>query len=182
MSIVETISYELWDKDPEAFADQLGKNHKATGFCGIQDHPIPEHMVSDSIKMFEEFFALPQDIKMKYFIKNIGGARGYTPYKIETAKGAEHADLKEFWQTGRDLEDGHRYTKYMFENIVAEEIPEFKKTVNELFDAFDSFGQQLMEAIAIYLGLENNYFDSQINEGNSVLRTIHYPPADEDIG
>jgi len=85
MSIVETISYELWDKDPEAFANQLGKNHKATGFCGIQDHPIPEKMVSESIEMFEEFFALSQDIKMKYFIKNIGGARGYTPYKIETA-------------------------------------------------------------------------------------------------
>ena len=66
--------------------------------------------------------------------------------------------------------------------LQCQKIAEFKKTVTELFDAFDSFGQQLMEAIAIYLGLENNYFDSQINEGNSVLRTIHYPPADEDIG
>ena len=33
MSIVETISYELWDKDPEAFADQLGKNHKQQDFA-----------------------------------------------------------------------------------------------------------------------------------------------------
>ena len=181
MSIVETISYELWHKDPEAFADKLGKNHKNTGFCGIQDHPIPERMVSDSIEMFEEFFALSQDIKMKYFIKDIGGARGYTPYKIETAKGAKHADLKEFWQTGRNLKDGHPYTQYMFENIIAEEVPEFKKTITELFDAFDSFGQQLMQAIAMYLGMENDYFDSHINEGNSVLRTIHYPPVDEDI-
>ena len=139
-------------------------------------------MVSESIEMFEEFFALSQDIKMKYFIKNIGGARGYTPYKIETAKGAEHADLKEFWQTGRSLEDDHPYTKYMFKNIVAEEIPEFEKKITELFYAFDSFGQQLMQAIAIYLGLENNYFDSHIHEGNSVLRTIHYPPVDQDIG
>ena len=96
MSIVETISYELWDKDPEAFADQLGKNHKATGFCGIQDHPIPEHMVSDSIKMFEEFFALPQDIKMKYFIKNIGGPRGIRQYKIQQPKGDNNQDLMRF--------------------------------------------------------------------------------------
>ena len=63
MSIVETISYELWDKDPEAFANQLGKNHKTTGFCGIQDHPIPETMVSESIEMFEEFFALSRQSK-----------------------------------------------------------------------------------------------------------------------
>ena len=182
MSIVDTISYELWDKDPEAFADQLGKNHKRSGFCGIQDHPIPERMVSDSIEMFEEFFALSQDIKMKYFIKDIGGARGYTPYKIETAKGAKHADLKEFWQTGRSLKPEHPYAIYMFENIVAEEVPEFKTKITELFDVFDSFGQQLMQPIAMYLGLENNYFESHINEGNSVLRTIHYPPVDEDIG
>ena len=60
MSIVETISYELWDKDPEAFANQLGKNHKATGFCGIQDHPIPEKMVSESIEMFEEYEFVPK--------------------------------------------------------------------------------------------------------------------------
>ena len=39
-----------------------------------------------------------------------------------------------------------------------------------------------MQPIAMYLGLENNYYESHINEGNSVLRTIHYPPVDEDIG
>ena len=86
MSIVDTISYELWDKDPEAFADQLGKNHKRTGFCGIKDHPIPERMVSDSIEMFEEFFALSQDIKMKYFIKDIGGARVIRHIKLKQQK------------------------------------------------------------------------------------------------
>ncbi len=94
MSIVETISYELWDKDPEAFAHQLGINHKLSGFCGITDHPIPNSLVSDSIEMFSTFFSLSEDIKMQYFLQELGGARGYTPYRIETPKGGQHADLK----------------------------------------------------------------------------------------
>ena len=37
---VETISFDLWDKDPEQFAERLGQSHQSTGFCGIKDHPI----------------------------------------------------------------------------------------------------------------------------------------------
>ena len=182
MSIVETISYELWDKDPEAFAHQLGKNHKLSGFCGINDHPISNSLVSESIEMFATFFSLSEDIKMKYFLKDLGGARGYTPYRIETPKGGQHADLKEFWQMGRELPIDHPYRKYMFDNQYVNEIKEFKTRITELFNAFDQFGKELMEAIALYLDLEQEYFEPHISDGNSVLRTIHYPPVAEDTG
>jgi isopenicillin N synthase-like dioxygenase len=37
-------------------------------------------------------------------------------------------------------------------------------------------GASLLEAIAIYLGLPENYFSEYIYRGNSILRAIHYPP------
>jgi len=34
----------------------------------------------------------------------------------------------------------------------------------------------LLQAIALYLGLDEFYFDDYIHNGNSILRAIHYPP------
>ena len=180
---VETISFDLWDKDPEKFAERLGQSHKSTGFCGIKDHPIKKELVNSCVAMFADFFAQSEELKMKYFDENIGGARGYTPYKIETPKGGQHADLKEFWQMGRELPENHPYKKFMFDNVYVSEIPEFKDRIQKLFKAFDLFGKQLMQAIAIYLDLDQHYFNSAIDNGNSVLRAIHYPPVEsEDPG
>tara|TARA_B110000263_G_scaffold168377_1_gene146672 strand:- start:463 stop:1242 length:780 start_codon:yes stop_codon:yes gene_type:complete len=133
--------------------------------------------------MFADFFHQNNQIKMQYFDKNLGGARGYTPYKTETPKDGNHADLKEFWQMGRDLPLDHRYKKYMFDNFFASEIPEFETKIKELFSSFDQFGDQLMQAIALYLQLDIDHFKNSINYGNSVLRAIHYPPiASEESG
>jgi isopenicillin N synthase-like dioxygenase len=117
---------------------------------------------------------------MKYFDADLGGARGYTPYKVETPQGGQHADLKEFWQMGRDLPENHPYKEFMFDNLYVSEIPEFKDRMEELFKAYDLFGKQLMQAIAIYLGLDQYYFDSAIENGNSILRVIHYPPVESE--
>ena len=34
----------------------------------------------------------------------------------------------------------------------------------------------MLQAIALYLGLNENYFDYFVYNGNSILRSIHYPP------
>ena len=182
-NIVKTISFDIWHQAPELFANQLGENQKLTGFCGIKDHPIQKDLVNDCIDMFADFFHLNNKIKMQYFDEKMGGARGYTPYKIETPKDGNHADLKEFWQMGRDLPLEHMYKKYMFDNYFASEITEFEIKIKELFSSFDQFGQQLMQAIALYLKLDIDHFEDSINYGNSVLRAIHYPPiATEEPG
>ncbi len=106
----------------------------------------------------------------------IGGARGYTPFGVETAKGATHHDLKEFWQIGRELPPGHRYRSSMPDNVWIEGDPGFRKAALELWESFDRMGRKLLEAIAAYLELDRHWFDDKVGEGNSVLRVIHYPP------
>ena len=170
MDSITEISFDLWDKDPEQFAHLFGNSLRSIGFCGVTNHPITKDLVDDSIALFKEFFEQPTVLKMKYFEKNIGGARGYTPYKIETPKDGEHADLKEFWQMGRDLPEEHPYKQFMFDNCFVSEMPEFKSKTQKLFQEFDRFGKQLMQAVSIHLNLDSNYFDGLIDEGNSVLR------------
>lgn len=41
-------------------------------------------------------------------------------------------------------------------------------------------GQYVLRALALYLGLDEFYFDDKIAEGNSILRPIHYPPITQE--
>jgi isopenicillin N synthase-like dioxygenase len=121
-------------------------------------------------------------VKRGYAIPGGGGARGYTPFGIETAKGATAHDLKEFWHVGRELPAGHRFRQLMSDNIWPGEIPGFKDTFLKLYDAFDEAGLKILSAIARYLRLDPQYFDATVENGNSVLRLLHYPPQEANTG
>ena len=170
------LSLSLRKEDPEEFSLQMGKNFENSGFCGITDHSINRELINDVLQIFKEFFALPEHEKTKYFEENLGGARGYTPIKIETPKGGYEADIKEFWQTGRSLPMDHEFKKWMPSNKWANEIPNFKEKVSELFVQFDLIGKSLLKSVATYLQIQEDYFEKVANDGNSVMRSIHYPP------
>ena len=126
------------------------------------------------------FFALPEEIKRRYKIPGAGGQRGYTPFGVETAKGAEHFDLKEFWHAGRELPPGHAYRAVMPDNVWPDEVADFHTYVGGLYYALDALGNKVLRAIARHLGLTDDYFESTVHLGNSVLRLLHYPPVPED--
>ncbi len=56
------------------------------------------------------------------------------------------------------------------------EIEGFNETLFAAYRAFEKSGKSLLQAIALYLGLNENYFDDFVEEGNSIVRAIHYPP------
>lgn len=166
--------------DPEGFAAALGGSFERFGFAMVADHGIPQDLVDRAWAMTKAFFDLPEDVKRSYFIAGGGGARGYTPFKTEIAKGASHVDLKEFWHVGRELAAGHRFSELMAPNIWPAQPEGFRETFSELFAAFDTAGDKLLSAIAVHLGLAPNWFDHAVADGNSVLRLLHYPPVTED--
>ena len=52
----------------------------------------------------------------------------------------------------------------------------FNTTFDNAYRAFEVSGTALLQATALYLGLEEHYFDKYVFNGNSILRSIHYPP------
>ena len=46
----------------------------------------------------------------------------------------------------------------------------------QAYKDLENTGKHLLRAIALHLGLEENWFDAHIHNGNSILRPIHYPP------
>ena len=84
------------------------------------------------------------------------------------------ADLKEFYQLGQ-VQENENKNEYP-ENPYTKEIPEFTEQGIKLYKAFEKSGGSLLRAIALHLELDENYFDDKIENGHSILRSIHYPP------
>jgi isopenicillin N synthase-like dioxygenase len=164
------------DAASDRFATDIANAYAEYGFVIIQNHGIDKQLIDRCLKSFRDFFALPVEQKLAYKLKNGGGARGYTPFGVETAKDSKHHDLKEFWHVGRELPPGHPFNAVMAPNIWVDEIPHFKETTLALYESFDRLGRRLLMPIARTMGLPDNFFDDKVNLGNSVLRVIHYPP------
>ena len=123
----------------------------------------------------QEFFSLPSDQKRKYEIPELAGQRGYTSFGKEHAKGSDAPDLKEFFQYGQVPRDNFKEDEYP-PNVTVNQIAKFNPTFDKAYRAFEKSGTALLQAIALYLRLDEHYFDEYVHNGNSILRSIHYPP------
>jgi isopenicillin N synthase-like dioxygenase len=168
--------------DRAEFSQRIGESFRTFGFAMVRDHGIDQALIDRAWEMTAAFFALPDDVKRSRFIPGQGGARGYTPFRTEVAKGATEKDLKEFWHIGRDLPAGSPLAASMPPNIWPGEVEGFQETFTELYAQFDKAGAEILSAIAVYLGLDARWFDPAIEDGNSVLRLLHYPPVVQGAG
>ncbi|QKG70450.1 isopenicillin N synthase family dioxygenase [Erythrobacter mangrovi] len=162
----------------ESIADELGRSFEEYGFAVIRDHGIPQELIDRAEALSKEFFALPDETKRAYHIPGGGGARGYTPFGVEKAKDAKVHDLKEFWHVGRELPEGHPLAEYMAANIWPSEVEGFRDTFTELYSAFETAGGRVLEGIALHLGLDRCFFAPTVEDGNSVMRLLRYPPLE----
>lgn len=161
------------------FSDDIGKAFTETGFVTISNHGVSPELISDLYAQVKAFFSLPEEIKLKYEIPDLAGQRGYTPKGRETAKNARAPDLKEFWQRGQTVIDGDPVGEQYPGNVLVEELPDFNEVTYEVYRRLEHAGRHLLKAIAVYLGLEEGYFEDKVHNGNSILRAIHYFPIDD---
>ena len=160
----------------QKFVAELGKAYEEVGFVAVKNHGVPDDLIADLYKYVQQFFQLPTETKLKYEKKELAGQRGYTSFGREHAKGFDAPDLKEFFQYGQTVEDGETVTDDYPENVTVDEVPELSPTLFNAYRNFEKSGKALLQAIALYLGLDEHYFDGFVHNGNSILRAIHYPP------
>jgi isopenicillin N synthase-like dioxygenase len=176
--MIEAIRPVSFAHDNEvAFAKALGASLERHGFAVLEDHGLDEAVIAAALADAKALFALPEPIKCHYRDPNGAGQRGYTPFGIETAKDARHADLKEFWHVGREWPSER---SPLAPNLWPDEIVGFRPHFLDLYWAMERLGARILRAIASHLSLAADAFDQAITGGDSVLRLLHYPPASFD--
>jgi isopenicillin N synthase-like dioxygenase len=174
---ITPVPLALHDADLGAFAEALGASFERFGFAVIEGHGLAPALTGGALDAAKAFFALPEAVKRRYAIPGGAGQRGYTPFRIETAKGAEQPDLKEFWHVGRDLPESHPYRAVIAPNLWPDEVAGFRESIGGLYAALDALGLKVLRGIARRLGLEPDHFAAVVRDGDSVLRLLHYPPV-----
>ena len=169
--------------DPERkqkFVNEIGKAYEDIGFVALKGHFLSDELVEKLYSSVKEFFALPTETKELYEIEGIGGQRGYTSFGKEHAKDKPEGDLKEFWHFGQYLEEEDKANFDYPDNIEVTQVPEFNSAGKEAYQQLERTGIFVLRALALYLGLDEFYFDKKVEKGNSILRAIHYPPIKEE--
>jgi isopenicillin N synthase-like dioxygenase len=171
---IEPVSFRL---PPRDFAASLGASFERHGFAVVEGHGIDATLSGAVMADAKAVFALPEAAKLAYQVAAGAGQRGYTPFAVETAKGAVHADLKEFWHVGRET-DGRQGPP--LDNVWPAEVAVFRPDSLALFAAFETFGGAVLAAIGDHLKLPADLLGDAVRGGNSVLRLLRYPPSDFD--
>ncbi|MFD2144098.1 isopenicillin N synthase family dioxygenase [Mucilaginibacter antarcticus] len=160
------------------FSDEIGQAFNDTGFVTITNHGLSKELIDELYAQVKALFALPDSVKQSYEIPELAGQRGYTGKNKETAKGFKIPDMKEFWQIGQTVEGDDELKASYPDNLEVKELQNFNPTTLEIYKKLESVGKQLLQAIAVYLNLDEHYFDDKVNNGNSILRTLHYFPIE----
>ena len=163
-----------------AFVQKLGKAYEEIGFVAVKNHGLSADLEQKLYSEVESFFSLPDEIKKQYEIAELFGQRGYVSFGKEHAKGRNEGDLKEFWHFGQQIDADDPLKHEYPDNVICKELADFNTTGNTVYATLEDSGVYLLRAIALYLGLDEFYFDDKVRNGNSILRPIHYPPITQE--
>ena len=158
------------------FVTDLGTAYQNIGFVAIKNHGLSDSHSEKLYAAVKAFFALNEQAKSKYEFPELFGQRGYISKGKEKAKGRNTGDLKEFFHVGQP--ESTKLEEYP-DNIWPKEVEAFETLTTEAFQILEQAGIQMLRAIALYLGLDEFYFDDKVRSGNSILRAIHYFPIED---
>lgn len=163
-------------KEKLNFVNEIGSAYEEIGFVSLKNHFLDVKLTENLYKEVKAFFELPEKTKKQYEREELAGQRGYVSFGKEHAKGSSKGDLKEFWHFGQEPDEDANLIEIYPDNIIVKELPDFYPVGMKAYKALEKTGIYVLRALALYIGLDEHYFDHWARNGNSILRPIHYPP------
>ena len=178
-NLIPELCFKDIEKGDSFSINQLKAALSNHGFFSITNHGLSRSLIDKCYQSSIDFFNLDYEIKNSYSSVGSKGARGYTPKGIETAVGETVPDQKEFWHHGPNVDES--FDIKIPKNIYIKEVEDFNQNFDDLYCELHKIGTRVLSVIALSLGLNNDYFDQWVDKGNSLLRSIHYPPVDSSL-
>ncbi len=164
----------------QRFVQTLGQALTELGFFAVVNHGVERDLIQQAYQVAEQFFTLPEAVKAPYEIPDLHGQRGFTAFGREHAKDHPVPDLKEFWHVGRDLPEDHPQRSLYPPNVAIAEVPDFQPVMSQLYAQLEACATELLKACALFLGEPETLLADMIQDGDTILRIIHYPPIPPD--
>jgi isopenicillin N synthase-like dioxygenase len=171
----------------EATAKLLGEASETIGFYFIRHHGIQQSLIDRVFAETQRFHELPLERKLE--VQAIGKVIGYLPLGGQTQHTSiygksTHPDRSASFYIRREFAPDHpdRLAKkpYVFDNRWPRDLPGFRETCLEYYDAVSALGTKMLRVQSVALGLPFDYLEKQeaFNPSHNTLRLLHYPPRD----
>ncbi|MGA7933506.1 MAG: 2-oxoglutarate and iron-dependent oxygenase domain-containing protein [Kovacikia sp.] len=187
MTLAQTIpvldlqEFKIGGKNRQTFVFQLGSALEDIGFFAVVNHGVDQALIQTAYQLAQTFFEFPEEIKRRYEDPALNGQRGFTRFGREHAKDYPFPDLKEFWHVGRELPPDYPLASRYLGNLSPLEVPQFHPVVLQLYAQLEACAITLLQACALYLGEAENLLSEMVQNGDTILRIIHYPAIAPDI-
>lgn len=147
--------------------EKLYKAFAEVGFIYLANHAVPALAEKNLFAHAQRFFALPTSEKAKVETGESKGFRGwFNPSR--TSGNSATSDQKETFDVGNDL-DLNRPNQW------PEGLPELRDDMNLFFDRCCEVQLVLLSALAEYVGVAADFFESKMAARDHFFRIICYP-------
>ncbi|WP_252109675.1 MULTISPECIES: 2-oxoglutarate and iron-dependent oxygenase domain-containing protein [unclassified Halomonas] len=159
--------------DPMGVANAIGEACERTGFFYVHGHGIGPELIEQAFAMAAGFFARPFAEKDALNIVGSGlSLRGYTPLFGENVDPGKSRDLKESFDLGLDEAE---VSPFFGPNRMPARPEAFQAVFERYYAEMLALGHRLMGAIALSLGLAEDYFAPRQRRPVAIQRLLHYP-------
>jgi isopenicillin N synthase-like dioxygenase len=164
--------------DKREVAEAIAKACEEVGFFYVENHGVPDNLLDDMFREAERFFCLPEEEKMKLYIGRDSShyRGGYVPLGGETTQ--ERKD----WHEALDFQpsvDVTGATGSPFDDPALDELPWLRVTFSNAWDHLQRLAYRLAGALALGIGLDEDFFATMIHDPLGVLRLLQYPALPE---
>jgi isopenicillin N synthase-like dioxygenase len=189
-SSIPLVDFSRWQRgsvsERQAFTEEVRDICHHIGFLVLQRHGIDWSLVDNVFALSERFFALPDAQKAQIDKRESRHFRGWEAVGVELTN--NRPDIREqidLWSehTARPLDVTPSYLRLLGPNLrVPDElVPGFQATMDAWFQTLGGLADELMQVLAMGLGLAPDHFDRRFGaERMSLTKIIHYPPTPPD--
>lgn len=167
--------------DKQSVADAIGSACEGIGFFYLTDHGIPKSVTDNVFKAARQFFYLPEERRNDpALLISPQHSRGYQPLGARRYPDTSEPDLMEAFKYQRELPpddpdilSGDRIQQ---SNKWPSDLPGWRETLLDYFEAIDGIAENLLRAFAIALGIDEEYFLKFFAKPMTQVSLLHYPP------